>query len=285
MRIIKEFDPWKGKYCTCPKKLSLNPYTGCSFSCVYCYITSYIKNPNVVRLKDGVIEKVKKDLKSFDKNFYIMLSNSSDPYPYVEKELNITREILKTFREENIKVLIVTKSDIIIKDIDILKDMNVVVTMTITTLDENYKLIEPFAPNPQRRLNAIRLLSENNINVAVRIDPIIPFFNDDLEKLEEMVKTYSTYSKQIISSTLKLKFDSIKRFKDRNRELFNKLMPLYTEKVGNSFYIEKRKREEILKNLRDISLKYGMDFSTCRENLSYLNTNICDGSGLFKNSI
>ncbi|MBC7194864.1 MAG: radical SAM protein, partial [Caldisericia bacterium] len=178
MRIIKEFDPWKGRYCTCPKKFSLNPYTGCSFSCIYCYITSYIKNPNVVRLKDEVIEKVKKDLKSFDKNFYIMLSNSSDPYPYIEKKLNVTREILKIFKEENIKVLIVTKSDIIIKDIDILKDMNVVVTMTITTLDENYKLIEPFAPSPQRRLNAIQFLSENNISVAVRIDPIIPFFND-----------------------------------------------------------------------------------------------------------
>jgi len=282
--IIKEFDPWKGKYCTCPKKYTLNPYTGCSFSCIYCYITSYIKNPNHVRLKEEVFEKVKREIKKIDKGSYIVISNSSDPYPYIEKNLNITREILKVFKEENIKVLIVTKSDIILKDIDLLKEMNVVITMTITTFDENYKLIEPYAPSPERRLKAIQILSENKINTAIRIDPIIPFFNDDFEKLEEMIKVFSKYSKQIISSTLKLKYDSIKKFKENLKDIFDKFIPLYKERVGNSYYIERSLREKILKNLRDLTLKYGMDFSTCRENLSYLNTNICDGSGLFKNS-
>ncbi|MCX8094932.1 MAG: radical SAM protein [Caldisericia bacterium] len=282
MRIIKEFDPWKGKFCTCPKKYSLNPYTGCSFNCIYCYITSYIKNSNKVRLKQNLIDNVKRDLKNFDKNFYIMLSNSSDPYPYIEKHLKITREILKIFMENNIKVLIVTKSDILLRDIDILKEMNVVVTVTITINDENYKKIEPYAPSPERRINMLKILKENGIQTAVRIDPIIPFFNDDLRKIEDLIRLVSKYSNQIISSTLKLKFDSMKRFKEKLSDIYEKMIPLYKEKYGNSLYIESSYRERLLKNIRDIALSYGLYFSTCRENLSFLNTNVCDGSGLFK---
>ncbi|MDI6860548.1 MAG: radical SAM protein [Caldisericia bacterium] len=282
MRVIKEFDPWKGKFCTCPKKFSLNPYTGCSFNCIYCYITSYIKEPYRVRLKKNLIENVKKDLKNFDKSYYIMLSNSSDPYPYIEKYLNLTREVLRIFKENGIKVLIVTKSDILLKDIDILKEMNVVITVTITTLDEEYKKIEPFAPHPERRIKMLEILKKNGIPTAVRIDPIIPFFNDDLEKIEKLIKRVSKYSSQIITSTLKLKYDSMKRFKEKIRDLYDKILPLYKERYGNSLYIERDKREKILKSIKEIATSYGLYFSTCRENLDYLNTNICDGSGLFK---
>lgn len=285
MRVIKEFDPWKGKFCTCPKKFSLNPYTGCSFSCIYCYITSYIKNPHKVRIKEKIIENTIKDLEKFDKNYYIMLSNSSDPYPYIEKYLNITREILKILKDKGVKVLIVTKSDILLKDLDILKGMNVVVTVTITTLNEDYKKIEPFAPSPERRIKMLKILKENDIPTAVRIDPIIPFFNDDLIEIEKLINEVSKYSNQIISSTLKLRYDSIKRFKEKLGDVYKKFIPLYKEKYGNSLYIESTLREKILKSVRDITLSYGLHFSTCRENLSNLNTNVCDGSGLFKNSI
>lgn len=282
MRVIKEFDPWKGKFCTCPKKFSLNPYTGCSFNCIYCYITSYIKDPYRVRLKKNLIENLKRDLKDFDKNFYIMLSNSSDPYPYIEKYLNMTRQVLNLFKENGIKVLIVTKSDILLKDIDILKEMNVVVTVTITTIDENYKKIEPFAPNPERRIKMLEILKENGIPTAVRIDPIIPYFNDDPEKIEKLIKRVSKFSSQIISSTLKLRYDSMKRFKEKMKDIFNKFLPFYKERYGNSLYMEKEIREKILKNIKEIATSYGLYFSTCRENLPYLNNNICDGSGLFK---
>lgn len=285
MRVIKEFDPWKGKFCTCPKKFSLNPYTGCSFSCIYCYITSYIKNPHKVRIKEKIIENTIKDLEKFNKNYYIMLSNSSDPYPYIEKYLNITREILKILKDKVVKVLIVTKSDILLKDLDILKGMNVVVTVTITTLNEDYKKIEPFAPSPERRIKMLKILKENDIPTAVRIDPIIPFFNDNLIEIEKLINEVSKYSNQIISSTLKLRYDSIKRFKEKLGDVYKKFMPLYKEKYGNSLYIESTLREKILKSVRDIALSYGLHFSTCRENLSNLNTNVCDGSGLFKNSI
>lgn len=229
-----------------------------------------------------MIENVKKDLKNFDKNYYIMISNSSDPYPYIEKYLNITREVLKILKEEKIKVLIVTKSDILLKDLDILKEMDIVVTVTITTLEENYKKIEPFAPSPERRVNMLKILKENGIKSAVRIDPIIPFFNDDIKKIENLIKVVSKYSDQIISSTLKLRYDSMKRFKEKLSDIYEKFIPLYKERVGNSIYIEREYREKKLKEIREISLSYGLEFSTCRENLVYLNTNICDGSGLFK---
>ena len=104
MYYIKEFDPWSSSLCTCPSKYSLNPYTGCNHSCIYCYITSYIPNAFHVRIKKDLLKKLNKDIKNIDKNRIISLSNSSDPYPTVEKELMVTRKILGILTQNQIIV-------------------------------------------------------------------------------------------------------------------------------------------------------------------------------------
>jgi len=276
--VIREFDPWKSPLCTCPKKYSLNPYTGCSFSCIYCYITGFIKDAFKVRAKKDIIKRVKRDIKRMDKNLFVSMSNSSDPYPYIERNLYITREILKLFREEGVRVLIVTKSDLVKRDIDILKDMNVAVSITITTFKEVYKKIEPFAPPPERRLEAIKILYENGIPVILRLDPIIPFVNDDEDSIKEVIKKTSLYIKQVITSTLKPRRDSLKRFKENLPDIYPRLKALYIESFHGSFYLPKNIRLKLITMVREITRSYNLDFSSCREGFPELNTKSCDGS-------
>ena len=278
MDVIREFDPWKSPLCTCPKKYSLNPYTGCSFSCIYCYITGFIKDAFRVRVKKNIVNRVKRDVKRMDKNLFVSMSNSSDPYPYIEKNLFITREILKLFRDEGVRVLIVTKSDLVKRDIDILKDIKVAVSITITTFKEIYKKIEPFAPSPERRLKAIKTLHENGIPVILRLDPIIPFVNDDRGSIEEVIEKTAPYIKQVITSTFKPRRDSLKRFRENLPDIYLKLRPLYTENFHGSFYLPQEIRLKLISTVKELSKAYNLDFSSCREGFPELNTKTCDGS-------
>jgi len=285
LNYIKIFDPWKNPLCTCPLKYSLNPYTGCSFSCIYCYISSFIKDPFSVRVKKDIIKKIRNDVDKLDKNIYVSLSNSSDPYPYIEEKLNITREILKIFRDEGLKTLIITKSDLVLRDIDILKEMRVSVSITITTFNEIYKILEPYAPTPERRLNALKKLKENGIKTSIRIDPIIPFVNDNINEIEAMIKTLHNFCDQVIVSTLKLKPDSTRRFQEKLPDIYKKFIVYYKEKIRGNLYLDEDYRYKIIYSIYKLAKKYDLDFSSCREGFKELNTNICDGSGHIKNSV
>lgn len=269
--LISEFDPWKSKLCTCPKKYSFSPYTGCSHACIYCYITSYIPDAFHARLKRDLIKRLKKELHKVDT--YISMSNSSDPYTPEEKTLKATRKCLMLFKEYGVKVLIITKSDMVVRDLDLIKDMKASVSITITTLDdEKAKKIERVAPPPSKRINALKILHENGILNSVRIDPIIPGIND--EEIEEIVSAVSPYTNHIISSTLKPRHDSFKRLKevmdiDKYRWI----------KYGNSFYLPKEIRFSLLERVKKACLKNKITFSACREGYPF-KAKSCDGSHL-----
>ena len=102
-QIIRPFDPWGSSYCTCPKKFSLDPYTGCAHQCIYCYATSYIPNFYSPRKKKDLLKKVFKDCQKIPENSLISIANSSDPYqPFEEKyqeSVSYTHLTLPTNRE------------------------------------------------------------------------------------------------------------------------------------------------------------------------------------------
>lgn len=269
--MISAFDPWKSKLCTCPKKYSFSPYTGCSHACIYCYITSYIPNAFKARLKKDLFRRLKKELKKVDT--YISMSNSSDAYTPEEKKYEATRRCLRIFKENGIKVLIITKSDLVSRDIDILKDMKASVSITITTLsDSKAKAIEPMAPPPTKRLACLEELHENGILCSVRLDPIIPTINDD--ELEEIVEVVSPYCSHIIASTIKPRNDSFKRLE----KVFD-VRSFKWIKIGNSFYLPKEMRHGLLKKVEMACKKYGLTFAACREKYKFKAPS-CDGSHL-----
>ena len=281
--MITAFDPWRSKLCTCPPKLTFNPYTGCDHACVYCYASSYIPKFFNCKPKKDLIPRLKREAVKL-KGEIVSIANSSDPYPNLEAKTGLMRKCLEILSQQKCKIQIITKSNLVVRDIDLLRKMPSMVSLTITTDDDNIaKLIEPHAPSSSERLKAVGTLIETDVPTSVRIDPIIPFMNDNPENL---VKTLASMNvKHVTGSTYKVKLDNWQRFSTALPKTAEKLKPLYFEKgekIGRYTYLPKDLRLKQMKTMGAMAEKYGMKFGTCREGLSHLNTAVCDGSWLLK---
>ncbi len=280
MDVIKPFDPWEGSLCTCRDKFSLNPYTGCSHGCIYCYITSYIPNAFKCRPKKDLLRRVQRDLKHIERKV-ISISNSSDPYPPMEKNYGLTRQVLEMLCKNDHPALIVTKSDLVARDVDIIGTFPCAVMFTITILKREHKKLEPHAPSPKRRLIAMKKLSEKGVPVGLRLDPIIPGLSSDFK--EVIAKASEAGASHVVSSTFKPRPDCWKRFKVVFPDLANELHPFYFDKGERhqgSRYLPKRLRESLLKDVKTEALGQGMSFGVCREGLNLNTAKSCDGSHL-----
>ena len=281
--LITKFDPWNSKLCTCSFKLSLNPYTGCEHSCVYCYASSYIPNFFRCRPKKNLISRLKKEVKNL-RGELISISNSSDPYPSIEEKLLLTRRCLEILSHSDCKLQIITKSSLVVRDSDILRKMKAMVSLTITTIDDEIsKKLEPKAPPSSERIEAVKILIKKEIPVSVRIDPIIPFLNEEQKELIKILAEIGV--KHVTASTYKVKQDNWQRFSLTFPHIAEKLKKLYFkkgEKFGRSLYLPKDFRYKILKRIKDLVEAEGMKFGCCREGLN-LSSGTCDGSWLILN--
>ncbi len=287
MKIIRKFDPWRNSLCTCPPKYTLNPYTGCKFSCRYCYITSYIRDGFNPRKKPLDLYSLEKEIIKLSKTgLPLAVALSTDAYQPLEAKYNLTRKILKILLKHKIPTLITTKSPLILKDLDILIKMNVAVSFTITTLyDKVASLLEPYAPRPYSRIIAINKLSDKDIPVAVRLDPLIPSITDNVYEIEEAIKIFkSNGAKHVVASLYKAKPDNLKRIISVYPDFqltYNKLYR-YTKKINGYRYPDKSYAYKVLSQVKNIAIKYGLTFNTCRDGLQFLDTpnTYCDASHL-----
>jgi DNA repair photolyase len=189
---------------------TLNPYEGCSFNCQYCYIRGSKYGEN---MEDGLAVKINgpqvldKQL-SFRvrKNQYgiIALASATDPYIRAEEKYKITEQFLEAILKHRFPVLMITKSQLITRDIPILKDISqtaihapefhgklpgTIISFSISTLDPAIaSALEPGAPLPQERLRTIQKCKEAGLMVGVNCIPALPFISDDADNLEEMVR-------------------------------------------------------------------------------------------------
>ena len=279
--LITKFDPWQSGLCTCPPKLTFNPYTGCDHQCIYCYASSYIPNFKDCRPKKELLAILKREAAKLSGET-ISLSNSSDPYPRAEVSEGLTRRCLEILADSNCKIQIITKSNLVTRDDDLLSKVPSTVALTITTEDDDLaKLIEPFAPSPSQRLRAAQDLIRAGISVVVRLDPLIPLVNDQPETL--IANLASIGVKHLTCSTYKAKPDNWMRLTQAMPKVAEKLKPLYFqqgEKIGGSTLLPKEVRFKLLKNIHDLAISQGMKFAVCREGFTRLNTATCDGSWL-----
>lgn len=284
--MIRLFDPWKNSLCSCPVKYSFDPYTGCSHRCLYCYASSYIRDFYNCRPKKKLIEIIKKDLVKLPENSIISMSNSSDPYPQIEKELKLTERCLEELCKYPVRLLVITKSDMVVRDLDLLREIGAAVTISITTLDDSLaRKIEPSAPPPSKRIQALAKLSEEGVNVGLRLDPIIPFVNDhDFRRL--LAEARDAGVKHVVSSTYKPRFDGWRRIIQAIPELEESLKKLYFidgEKIGRSWYLAKNIRFKIMREVAEECVRLRLCFATCREGFPELHSSpTCDGSHLAK---
>lgn len=283
MNLVTPFDPWNSKLCTCAPKYSLSAYTGCGHGCLYCYASSYIRNFNHPREKKDFLKRLIKEVPKIAQGSTITLAYSSDPYLPLEQKLKLTRQALKILKSYNLKIILITKSSLIIKDIDIIRELNIVVCLSITTLDKTLAIkLEPYASQPKERLKALEQLSKY-VPTAVRFDPLIyPLNTSDIERTIQKIK--STGIKQIITSTYKIRPDNFQRmirvFK-KYEAVWKKLYWQEGERIKGYIYLPRPFREKLIQEVRQITLKEGLEFSSCREGFESLNTASCDGCSLF----
>jgi len=282
--VISSFDPWRSSLCTCPSKLTLNPYTGCDHSCVYCYAPIYIPSFEDCRPKKNVVQSLQREASKL-KGETVSIANSSDPYPRLEAETGVTRKCLAILAQSDCRIQVITKSDLVTRDADLLGKVPSTVAVTITTDDDDKaRLIEPHAPSPTERLKTVETLICKGIPVSVRVDPLIPFVNDNSESLIDTLASMGV--KHVTSSTYKVKRDNWQRFALAMPETAEKLKLLYFgegEKLGSYVLLPEAFRLKLLSAVRSLAVAKGLQFGVCRENLSQLNTAACDGSWLMPN--
>ena len=276
--LLTVFDPWKSQLCTCPSKLTFNPYTGCDHGCLYCYASSYIPRFRECRPKKNLLSRLKREAAWLNGEL-VSISNSSDPYPRLEQTSGLTRKCLEMLADSCCRLQIVTKSDLVTRDIDILQNVPCVVSVTVLTADDGLsRKLEPGAPVSSRRLKAIETLAKAGIPTTVRIDPVIPFLNDDLSALMEAVADLGAL--HVTCSTYKVKPDNWRRFSAVFPEVAEKLKPHYFiegERIGRSTYLPRNMRFGLMKKAKESAEDHRLKFGCCREGFS-LNSAVCDGS-------
>jgi len=284
------FNIVKDAFCTCLPKYNVNPYLGrCAHRCIYCYAVKFpsFRGPAIprLRLKDEIIRMAE----NTKMRLPVMFSDATDPYQPLERRYEVTRRCLEVLAERGFPLLIVTKSDLVTRDIDIFKKTRTVVSITITTpKQEIAEIIEPYAPPPQSRFYALKKIADEGIPTVVRIDPIIPTVNTDERDLETIIsKSAEIGVKQITASTLKPVRSFFSILKDKDPKLFEKLSEAYRdgEWISGYKYLNREVRLEILRKVRRKVLDYGISFAACREGFPWLNTNLCDGSAYCRSTL
>lgn len=182
----------------------INPYIGCGFACKYCYasfMSRFADKPveewgSYVCVKDNAVELAEKEIDKIIKkkpNAKILFSSATDSWQGVEYKYEISRKILKLFVEKGFqgKISILTKSHLVLRDIDILKKLkSVEVGMTITSTDNKVsRFLETKAPDVLKRLDALKKLNEEGLETYAFICPVLPHFVNDLESFDALFKS------------------------------------------------------------------------------------------------
>ena len=175
---------------------NMNLYRGCSHGCIYCDSRSncyHIDNFDVPKGKENALAILENELSKKKEKGVVGIGSMSDTYNPFEKQYELTRGALKLLSKYNFGVSIDTKSDLILRDIDILKEINsknnVIIKFTITTPnDELSKIIEPRVCASSKRFEAIKMLNDNGIFTGIMMNPVLPFITDNEENIKRLVR-------------------------------------------------------------------------------------------------
>jgi DNA repair photolyase len=166
---------------------TLNQYSGCSFGCTYCYAAFFSRTEEQrknwgywVNVKENALQLLVKFRKKSLRDKTIYMSSVTDPYQPIERELNLTRSLLKELLDfHQPRLVIQTRSPIATRDIDLFQQFKAIqVNMTITTDSETVrKVFEPLCPSNSSRLKAIKEINDAGVNTCITITPLLPIEN------------------------------------------------------------------------------------------------------------
>lgn len=257
----------------------MNVYRGCSHGCIYCDSRSHCYGMNHkfedIEVKVNAPELLEASLKRKRNKCIIGTGAMTDPYIHLEERIKNTRKCLEIIEKYGFGVAIHTKSNRILRDLDLLKRINekskCVVQMTLTTYDEGLcKVIEPNVSTTKERFEVLKVMRDNGIPTVVWLSPILPYINDTEENIRGILDyCIEAKVKGIVIFNMGL------TLRDGNRQYFYKMLDLYFKglkeryirEYGNRYEIVSKKNNHLMKILRE----------TC-----YKNNIICDINEVFK---
>ena len=257
-----------------PFSWTINPYRGCEFACKYCYARY---THEFMELRDGVdFERkiyvkqhaawmLRRDLKSVKPGEEIAIGTATDPYQPGERRYGVTRAILEELAQHHgLELGIVTKSNLVLRDLDVLREISrhnqLFVNLTITTLNTDLaRILEPRAPRPDLRLEAMRKLNEGGVAAGVICAPVLPGITDSPRDLETLVRAVAqSGGKYIYANPLFLKPCSAAIFLPFLEKEFPELVESYRQRYGERAFVTASYRKRISQLFAKFREKYGI---------------------------
>lgn len=257
-----------------PFAWTINPYRGCEFACKYCYarythefmeMRDGIEFEQKIYAKQHAADLLRQELRRVKVGEGIALGSATDPYQPIERRLEITRGILEEIaRHSGLGVGIVTKSAMAVRDIDLLREIakrnRISVSITVTTVDvELARLLEPRAPRPDLRLEALEKLREAGIRAGVNCAPVLPGITDAPKQLEAVVREAAAAKAEYIhANPLFLKPCSAAVFMPFLKENFPQLVLDYERRFKDRAFLPAAYRKRISELVWKLRMKYGI---------------------------
>jgi DNA repair photolyase len=263
--------------CTAPRMpftWTINPYRGCEFACKYCYARY---THEFMEMRDGVdFERkiyakqqsawlLRRDLKKVKPGQDIAIGTATDPYQPAERRYEITRAIMEELAmHRGLAIGVVTKSQLVLRDIDVLQRISahnqLTIHLTVTTINtELARKLEPRAPRPDLRLEAVRKLNDSGVNAAVICAPVLPGITDDPADLEALVKAAAeANAKYVYANPLFLKPCAAKMFLPFVEQHFPALLESYQARYKDNAYVSPAYRKRISELMNKFARKYGL---------------------------
>jgi DNA repair photolyase len=257
-----------------PFTWAINPYRGCEFACKYCYaryahefmeMRDGVEFERKIFVKQHAASLLRSELRQVKRGEQISIGTATDPYQPAERRFEITRAILEELSiHEGLEIGIVTKSNMVTRDADILRRLAekncLYVNVTVTTVDIDLaRMLEPRAPRPDLRLEAVRQLNLAGINAGVICAPVLPEITDSPKTLEALVKAASEAgAKYIYANPLFLKPCSAAVFMPFLEANFPQLVKMYRERYTDRAFLAKGYGQRLSKLMAALREKYGI---------------------------
>jgi DNA repair photolyase len=260
-----------------PFTWTINPYRGCEFACKYCYarythefmeMRDGLDFERKIYVKQHTANLLRQELRKVKIGEDIAIGTATDPYQPAERKFEVTRAILEELSlHSGLKIGIVTKSNLVLRDIDLLRKVGVQnrisVNVTITTLNTDLaRKLEPRAPRPDLRMAAMRALNQAGIEAGVICAPVLPGITDLPRDLEKLVRaTAEAGGKYIYANSLFLKPCSAATFIPFLKEEFPHLVPSYQQRYGEKAFLSAAYRKRLSRLMAQFRQKHGFPSS------------------------
>jgi DNA repair photolyase len=247
---------------------NMNIYKGCCHGCIYCDSRSecyHVENFDEVRAKEDALAIIERELRSKRKKGVIGTGAMSDPYNPFEKEYQLTRGALFLINKYSFGISIATKSDLVARDIDILREIRehspVLVKITVTTCDDELcGKLEPNAPASSKRFAAIKQLADNGIPTGVLLMPVLPFIEDNEDNIKGIVRLAAENGASFIypGFGVTLRQNQREWYYNKLDEHFPGLKQKYIKQYGSAYSCNSPKAEQLWQVFRQECDNHGL---------------------------